>query len=89
MRLVYTPAARGGDRNKGIERWHDALTLFATERSDAVLPDWGHAEAWAWLAGLQLRSDPPQRAEAKRSVERALELRPGWMWVTKSVLPRF
>lgn len=93
MRLFWAPSQSGGDRDQGLARWHLALDLFArASRSqpepDPSLPDWGHAEAWAWLAAAYLAVDAADSTRAQAAAERALELQPDFAWVRKSLLPR-
>ncbi len=93
MRIFWTPPQGGGDRGKGLARWQEALELFAKEKEtkrDPALPDWGYAEAWAWYAGanLTLALQPPRVVRAKEAADKALALRPDFLWIKKSLLPR-
>lgn len=89
MSLFWGPPQWGGDREKGLARWREALALFAQESArDPLLPDWGHAEAWAWLAGAYLVLEPPDPIRAREAAEKALTLHPEFLWIQKSLLPR-
>lgn len=44
-------------------------------------PEWGHAEAWAWLGHIQLQRG--DRLAARESIERALVLAPDYEWASR------
>jgi len=90
--IFYTPAERGGGQEKGLEQWRRAMELFESEAKsrpvDPLMPRWGRAEAYGWLASLYLNASPPRTDEARRAAKRALELRPDYWWVKARVMPR-
>ena len=48
-------------------------------------PGWTQADAWAWLGRVLVKKgDVPS---ARRAYQRALELEPNYLWVTKVLLP--
>lgn len=64
----FAPPPYGGNRERGLERWQDAIR---------GLP-WGQAEAWVWLGGAYLligRYD-----DAREALERAVRLEPDSWW---------
>jgi tetratricopeptide (TPR) repeat protein len=82
--LTFAPPPYG-DRQKGLEMWREAITLFEKDRPEPLMPDWGFAEAVAWLGGAHLMLDQPE--EARVFLERALALRPDFWWAGKAALP--
>ena len=86
--IFWTPAQYGGDQEKGIARWLEAIRRFEDERiEDPILPDWGKALAYGWLANLYLGMNPPRLNDAKIAAEKALTLRPDFWFVKTQVLP--
>jgi tetratricopeptide (TPR) repeat protein len=85
MGLIFAPPEYGGNRDKGFELWKQAIAGFEKERPAPLMPDWGHAEALAWLGGVYLRFDQPQ--DAVPLLERAVALRPDFWWASKAALP--
>ena len=68
MTEVFARSQYGGNRERGLERWQDAIRGSP----------WGHAEAWAWLGGaywLIGRYD-----DAREALERAVRLKPDSWW---------
>jgi len=45
-KLFFAPPQAGGDREKAIQRWQEAIKLAEQEqpKKDSLLPDWGKAE---------------------------------------------
>ncbi len=88
MTEFFVPPERGGDREGGLERWKRAIRLLEEDGGrprDPRMPDWGHAEAWAWLGGAYLTLGQPR--EAADALERAVALRPDFWWAAKAALP--
>ncbi len=81
MSEFFAPPQYGGNREGAMERWKQAIALFEQERPDPLLPDWGHAEAWAWLGGIYLFID--DRPKAVEAFDRCLKLRPDFWWVDR------
>lgn len=90
--IFNTPVEAGGNPERGIARWHEALKLFETEANtkaiDPIAPRWGHALAYGWMATLYLRLTPPQKDKAREAAETALAMRPDFWWVRDQVLPQ-
>jgi hypothetical protein len=90
--IFNTPPEAGGSQERGIARWQEALKLFEAEANektvDPIAPRWGHALAYGWMAGLYLRTSPPQKELARKAAETALEMRPDFWWVRDQILPQ-
>jgi hypothetical protein len=90
--IFNMPPASGGSKEKGLERWREALRQFeieAGERTiDPIAPRWGYALAQGWLATLHLRMEPPQKEQARAAADAALRMRPDFWWVRDQVLPQ-
>jgi len=82
---TFAPPEFGGNREKGIEQWKQAIQAFETERPETLMPDWGQAEALAWLGGAYLMIGQP--SEAIAPLERAIALRSDFWWAAKAALP--
>jgi tetratricopeptide (TPR) repeat protein len=83
--VTFAPPEYGGNREKGLEMWKQAIGAFEKDRPEPLMPDWGHAEALAWLGGAYLGADQP--VEAVMQLERAIALRPDFWWAAKAALP--
>jgi tetratricopeptide (TPR) repeat protein len=82
---TFAPPEYGGNREKGLELWKQAIEAFESDKPEALMPDWGRAEALAWLGGAYLMANQP--ADAIAPLERAIALRPDFWWATKAALP--
>ena len=84
--LFYSPPRYGGDKAAGLEMLRQALELFETGSATATLePGWGRAAAHVWYAEALAQHLPEKRAEAIASVERALEIAPGFPAATAAL----
>lgn len=81
----YKPSAFGGGEDKARTLLQRALTSFATDNPPRPLPQWGHAEAYAWLGQMELKGG--NRAAARAAYDKALALAPGFAWVQYVLLP--
>jgi hypothetical protein len=89
MTEFFVPPQFGGDAQRGLERWREAIRLFEQERKRDIAgsaPRWGHAEAWAWLGGAYLSVD--RHVEARAALEEAVRLRPDFWWAAQAALPQ-
>jgi tetratricopeptide (TPR) repeat protein len=77
------PAGSGLDHAVSLLRL--AIKLFEAEPVDAPWPNWGHAEAHAWLGQVLARRNDVKGARA--AYERALVLKPDFIWVNGVLLP--
>jgi tetratricopeptide (TPR) repeat protein len=85
--VYYRPAMYGGDKDKGLAGFKRAAELFEKQKiADPLQPDWGHAEAYAWIgvAGL----DKNDKTAARQALDRALAIDPDNGWVKNSLYPR-
>ena len=87
-----TPEAAGGSKERGLQRWLQAIDLFESEARHAatnpLAPRWGRALAYGGLCQLYLAATPPRTAEAKKAAASALSLRPDFWYVRERILPR-
>lgn len=90
--IFNTPPQRGGDQQKGIDRWLEAIRLFEEERrsppANPLMPDWGLPLAYGWLSQVYLNATPPRVDEARKAAETALALRPDFWFVREQILPK-
>ena len=89
MTEFFAPPQYGGNRERGLERWKEAIRLFEAEaksQGSAQAVAWGHAEAWAWLGGAYLMIGRPD--DARAALEQAIRLRPDFWWAAQIALPQ-
>jgi tetratricopeptide (TPR) repeat protein len=85
--LYNKPSAYGGDKAAAVERLKAAIDRFETTTpSDALAPDWGHAQAYVWLGRAHLDAGRPDAA--RTAFSQALDVRPGYTWVTDVLMPQ-
>ncbi|MEM6783867.1 MAG: tetratricopeptide repeat protein [Bacteroidota bacterium] len=88
--LLFTPKMWGGSKERAMEGFERAITLFEAEAAnppaDPLAPQWGHDEAYAWL-GLAL-SELERPDEARVAYEQALVINPSYGWVSRVLLPQ-
>ena len=85
--LYNTPRMWGGDTGEAITRLKEATRRFAdTSTTEPLQPNWGHADAYAWL-GIAHANDSRTR-EARAASENALDVRPGYGWVQHVLMPK-
>ncbi|MGH7449768.1 MAG: tetratricopeptide repeat protein [bacterium] len=83
----YKPAMFGGDKDKALAGFKHAAELFDKEKNtDPLQPDWGHAEAYAWIGVAYL--DKKDAAAARTAFERALAIAPEYGWVKHQLYPQ-
>jgi tetratricopeptide (TPR) repeat protein len=83
--IWFTPKMWGGGEDKGYALMQRAVAEFATDAPAKPLPAWGRAEAHAWLG--QMEQKRGNAAAARAAYEKALELEPGYAWVSRALLP--
>jgi tetratricopeptide (TPR) repeat protein len=87
--LFWAPPQAGGNRERGMARYREALELFAAEPvAERELHAWGEPDAWAFLAFAELARERPDLTAARAAIERALALRPDFAWARGVVLPQ-
>lgn len=85
--LYNTPSMFGGDKQKAVGRLQAAIDRFeATTPNDPLAPQWGHADAYAWLGTAHLDAGRPDAA--KQALENALDVRPDYAWVKYVLMPK-
>jgi hypothetical protein len=90
--VFHTPPERGGSQEKALAQWRRAMDLFDQEAkskpADPLMPTWGRAEAYGWLASVYLMASPPRVEDARKAAAQALALRSDYWWVKERVLPQ-
>ena len=81
----YIPNRTREQKDAALADWRKAAESFP-ERAPANEPEWGRAEAWAWLGGTLINDGKP--AEAKAALERALTIRKDFWWAKQIALPQ-
>lgn len=82
----YTPSMFGGDKEAALRKFKEAARLAEQESvDDPLMPDWGHAEAHAWIGIAHMNAERYNRA--RTAFETALNLNPNYGWVKSALLP--
>lgn len=81
----YIPNRTREQKDAALADWRRAAESFPARPSPSE-PEWGRAEAWAWLGGTLLNDGKP--AEAKFALERALADRKDFWWARQIALPQ-
>lgn len=85
--LYNTPSTWGGDKEEAVARLQEAIARFEATSPDGPLqPDWGHADAYAWLGIAHAKAD--RRDDARTAFENALDVRPGYGWIERVLMPK-
>jgi hypothetical protein len=91
--IFNSPPDGGGSKERGLARMQEAMRLFETEANvkaiDPISPTWGNVLAHSGIAGFYLRMVPPDKENARKAVNAALEMRPDFWWIREQVLPQF
>lgn len=83
----FTPAMFGGDKELALAGFKRSAEIFEKQtKTSTIQPDWGHAEAYAWIGVALL--DQNKKTEAKTALERALVIDPDFGWVKHVLLPQ-
>lgn len=84
--LLNKPSMWGGSVTGAIDELNAASDLFETTQPDEeFMPDWGHAECYAWLGQAYENNDQPEMA--MEAYKQALEIDPNYGWVKYNLLP--
>jgi tetratricopeptide (TPR) repeat protein len=91
--LFFKPAMWGGNKQKALANLQRACELAeqgAYAAKEAIMPDWGHAEVFAWKGIMFAKSDEAGTDidNAKAAYERALQIAPDYGWVKNVLLPK-
>jgi hypothetical protein len=81
----YRPGSTREAKEAALVSWRQAAEAFPKKPSPNE-PEWGRAEAWAWLGGTLLADGKP--AEAKSALERAIADRKDFWWARDIALPQ-
>ena len=81
----YRPGSTREVKDAALVSWRQAAEAFPRKPS-ADEPEWGRAEAWAWLGGTLLADGKP--AEAKVALEHAVADRKDFWWARDIALPQ-
>jgi tetratricopeptide (TPR) repeat protein len=82
-----TPALFGGGKEKGLKAMKRAAELFDRwADADSLNPDWGRAEAYAWIGVAHI--DRNETILARKAFETALQINPEYGWVKYVLLPK-
>jgi tetratricopeptide (TPR) repeat protein len=82
-----TPPMYGGSKERGFEEMKSAVGLFDHWGvTDSLQPDWGKDEIWAWIGIAHMQRK--EMIQAKRALDRSLEINPDNGWVKHVLLPK-
>jgi hypothetical protein len=81
----YRPGSTREAKDAALVSWREAAESFP-QKSPANEPEWGRAEAWAWLGGTLL-ADGKHEA-ARDPLERAVADRKDFWWARQIALPQ-
>src|SRR5699024_257665 len=85
--LLKKPSMFGGSTEGAIKEFKKAAELFESfEPANKMMPDWGHAENYAWLG--QAYEQNEQLKEAKTAYNEALKTDPNYGWVKYVLMPQ-
>ena len=81
----YLPKRTREQKDAALADWRRAAESFPA-KPPAHEPEWGRAEAWAWLGGTLLIDG--KLGEAKAALERAVADRKDFWWAKQIALPQ-
>ena len=81
----YRPGSTREVKDAALVSWREAAASFP-RKPPATAPEWGRAEAWAWLGGTLLADG--KHAEAKDALEKAIADRKDFWWAREIALPQ-
>jgi tetratricopeptide (TPR) repeat protein len=81
----YVPGRSREQKDAALADWRRAAESFP-RRARADEPEWGRAEAWAWLGGTLLVDGKPD--QAKDALEHAIADRKDFWWARAIALPQ-
>jgi hypothetical protein len=81
----YRPGSTREAKDAALVSWRQAAEAFPRKSAENE-PEWGRAEAWAWLGGTLLVDGKP--AEAKDALEHAIADRKDFWWARDIALPQ-
>jgi hypothetical protein len=81
----YVPGRTREQKDAALADWRRAAESFP-RRPPADEPEWGRAEAWAWLGGTLLADGKPD--QAREALEHAVADRKDFWWARMIALPQ-
>lgn len=85
MLAYFSPGNSREGKDGALVSWRQAAESFPPKPAPGE-PEWGKAEAWAWLGGALLADGNP--AAAREALERAIADRKDFWWVRHIALPQ-
>jgi tetratricopeptide (TPR) repeat protein len=85
INAFYSPEAFGGGHARARAAFERAIALFDRQRARPPYPDWGQAEAWAWLGRTRARAG--DSSGARDAYTTALKMDSSYAWVSRVLLP--
>jgi tetratricopeptide (TPR) repeat protein len=83
----FAPGMFGGDKERALKKFEKAARLAEQESvTDLLMPDWGHAEAHAWIGIAYMNAE--RYDQARTAFETALDINPDYGWVKSVLLPK-
>ena len=76
---------RRGDHRAARPWFRSAVGFFEAQPTDPAWPDWGRADAHAWLGRTLARLG--NTADAREQYRKALDVEPEFAWVRDVLLP--
>ena len=81
----HKPKSFGGGLDSAEVALRRAIKLFDREKADKPWPNWGRADAHAWLG--QVLAKKGDADGAKAAYGKGLELEPNFRWIREQLLP--
>lgn len=81
----YKPPAAGGDQQKGLARFQDAVQRFVQIPKRNAYENWWYATTYMYFGQAWLGVEKPE--EAERAFKKALALQPDYAMVKNAMLP--
>lgn len=82
----HKPGVFGGGKDKAETLLRKAIVLFEKEPADHPWPNWGRAEAHAWLG--EILANRGDTVGSRAEYEKALEIAPDFARVRNALLPK-
>jgi cytochrome c-type biogenesis protein CcmH/NrfG len=85
LSAMFKPSTFGGGVDRARSELERATELFEAAPRDSPWPNWGAADAWAWLGLVHAKDNDIDSARA--AYEKALLIAPDYRWVKDTLLP--
>lgn len=86
VEMYHRPGMMGGGADDAEPWLRAAVGFFEAQPADPPWPNWGRADAYAWLGRTLAALD--DEAGAREQYEKALAVEPDFDWVREVLLPR-